>query len=318
MILTLTANPSLDRTVDLGGPLVPGGVHRIRADHTQPGGKGINVALGVHRAGLPVVAVLPAADDDPLLDLLRAAGVPYRASLVTGRVRTNLTLLSAPQQTTKVNEPGEPLSSTEVAQLEHLLLSQITAGDTVMLSGSLAPGMPVDEYVRLVDAAHARGAGVGVDTSDGPLAALAAALPGTAPDFLKPNAEELGQIVGADGAALEQEASEGRLDGVREAALELHHQGVGAVLVTLGAAGGLLATEGGAWYSPSPAADVISTVGAGDSATAGYLIARERGEQPGERLARALAYGTAAVGLPGTTIPRPDQVRTGDERFVRL
>ncbi|WP_341856108.1 hypothetical protein [Brachybacterium sp. GPGPB12] len=51
MIITFTANPSLDRTVDLGGPLVPGGVHRIRADGLQPGGKGINVALGVHRAG---------------------------------------------------------------------------------------------------------------------------------------------------------------------------------------------------------------------------------------------------------------------------
>ena len=70
MIITFTANPSLDRTVDLGGPLVPGGVHRIGADGLQPGGKGINVALGVHRAGLPVTAVLPAAPQDALLELL--------------------------------------------------------------------------------------------------------------------------------------------------------------------------------------------------------------------------------------------------------
>ncbi|MGO1408219.1 MAG: 1-phosphofructokinase family hexose kinase, partial [Brachybacterium sp.] len=76
MIITLTANPSLDRTVDLGGPLTPGGVHRIGAESTQPGGKGINVALGVHRAGLPVLAVLPAAPSDPLLTLLEADGLP--------------------------------------------------------------------------------------------------------------------------------------------------------------------------------------------------------------------------------------------------
>jgi 1-phosphofructokinase family hexose kinase len=318
MIITLTANPSLDRTVDLGGPLVPGGVHRIGADRTQPGGKGINVALGVHRAGIPVLAVLPAAPADPLLELLRADGLPHRSSPVAGTVRTNLTVLSHPDLTTKLNEPGAALSPEEVSALESLLRETVSAGDSVMLSGSLAPGMPVDTYARLVLAMRAAGARVGVDTSDAPLAALAAALPAAAPDFLKPNAEELGQILGADGALLEQQAADGELGGVREAALDLHRRGVGAVLVTLGAAGGLLATEGSAWYCPSPPGPVVSTVGAGDSATAGYLIARERGEGPGERLARALAYGTAAVGLPGTTIPRPDQVDVDTDRVLRL
>ena len=318
MIITLTANPSLDRTVDLGGPLTPGGVHRIGSDRTQPGGKGINVALGVHRAGLPVLAVLPAAATDPLIALLDEAGLPHRSSPVAGRVRTNLTVLSSPETTTKLNEPGSELTGAEVAALEELLLGSVSSGDSVMLSGSLAPGLPVDEYVRLVEALHEAGARVGVDTSDAPLSALAAALPRVAPDFLKPNAEELGQILGVDGASLEAQAATGDLAGVREAALDLHHQGVGAVLVTLGAAGGLLATEDRAWYCPSPAGRVVSTVGAGDSATAGYLIAREKGEGPGGRLARALAYGTAAVGLPGTTIPRPDQVRVDAGRVRAL
>jgi 1-phosphofructokinase family hexose kinase len=318
MIITFTANPSLDRTVDLGGPLTPGGVHRIGADRTQPGGKGINVALGVHRAGLPVTAVLPAAPADPLLALLEAEGLPHRSSPIAGRVRTNLTVLSAPQVTTKLNEPGAELSADEISSLERLLLDSAGPGDSVMLSGSLAPGLPVDEYVRLVEALRARGARVGVDTSDAPLAALAAALDRAAPDFLKPNAEELGQILGADGTALEAEAAAGRLDGVAAAAVDLHHRGVGAVLVTLGGAGGLLATAGAAWYCPAPPVEAVSTVGAGDSATAGYLIARALEEEPPLRLARALAYGTAAVGLPGTTIPRPDQVRIDAARVVRL
>src|SRR5699024_2001201 len=115
MIVTLTPNPSLDRTVELGGPLTPGGVHRIAADRTQPGGKGINVALGAHRAGLPTLAVLPAAPGDPLLSLLEEAGLPHRSCEVAGRVRTNLTVLSAPRTTTKLNEPGAELSPAEVA-----------------------------------------------------------------------------------------------------------------------------------------------------------------------------------------------------------
>ncbi|MGP5290073.1 1-phosphofructokinase family hexose kinase [Brachybacterium tyrofermentans] len=318
MIVTFTANPSLDRTIDLGGPLVPGGVHRIGGDSTQPGGKGINVALGVHRAGIDVTAILPAAPSDPLLALLEAEELPHRAAPIVGPVRTNLTVLSSPQVTTKLNEPGATLGEEEIAGLEQLLVSSVGDEDIVMLSGSLAPGLPADEYVRLVDLLQARGARVGVDTSDAPLAALAAALPGTAPDFLKPNAEELGQIVGVSGDVIESQVSDGDLEGVRDAALMLHHRGVGAVLVTLGAAGGLLATEGAAWYCPSAASAVVSTVGAGDSATAGYLIGREIGEAPRLCLARALAYGTAAVGLPGTTIPRPDQVRIAADGVVRL
>lgn len=318
MIVTFTANPSLDRTVDLGHTLTPGGVHRIVSDRTQPGGKGINVALGVQRAGLDVLAILPAATGDPLLHLLEAEGVPHRASLVAGRVRTNLTVLSRPQLTTKINEPGAALSPQEVSALEDLLLSSVGEGDVVMLSGSLAPGLPVDEYVRLVDRLHTRGARVGVDTSDGPLEALAAALPSTAPDFLKPNAHELGQIVGVSGDDLEQQTARGDLSGVRDAALMLHSRGVGAVLVTLGAAGGLLATDGAAWFAPSPAVPAVSTVGAGDSATAGYLIARVLGEDPDARLTRALAYGSAAVGLPGTTLPHPEQVHIDTSPVIRL
>lgn len=323
MIITLTANPSLDRTVDLGAPLTPGGVHRIRTDRTQPGGKGINVALGVQRAGLEVLAILPAGPGDPLLALLEAEGLPHRASPIAGRVRTNLTVLSAEEGgagliTTKINEPGAHLSPDESLSLEEVLAEAVGPDDMVMLSGSLAPGLPTDEYVRLVDLLHEQDVHVGVDTSDAPLGAIADALPAIAPDFLKPNAEELGQIVGAPGDELERRAEAGDLSPVREAALALHDQGVGAVLVTLGGAGGVLATDGGVWYSPSATVEVVSTVGAGDSASAGYLIGLALGEEPGDRLARALAYGSAAVTLPGTTIPRPDQVSIAADRVVRL
>jgi 1-phosphofructokinase len=54
---------------------------------------------------------------------------------------------------------------------------------------------------------------------------------------------------------------------------------------------------------------VVSTVGAGDSSLFGYLLGELRGHPPEKRLALAVAYGSAAAGLPGTTIPQPQQVR---------
>ncbi|MEZ5085833.1 MAG: 1-phosphofructokinase family hexose kinase [Tessaracoccus sp.] len=318
MIVTLTANPSLDRTVGLDGVLAPGGVHRIATDTTGPGGKGINVALGVHRAELETIAVFPAPQGDPLLGLLDEEGLSYRAVPSPGRVRTNITVVSDPDITTKINEPGTPLTADDVAAVETALAELVGPGDTVMLSGSLAPGFPVDEYATLVRTLRAKGAWVGVDTSDAPLAALFAAGSDAAPDFLKPNAEELGQLTGRDGVELEEIVARGDTAPVAEAARHLHAQGVAEVLVTLGGSGAILVTAEGTWYSPSPKVSVASTVGAGDSATAGYLIGRATGASPAERLALSIAYGAVAVSLPGTTIPARSQVTPAPDVVVSL
>lgn len=317
MIVTFTGNPSLDRTVTLSTDLVPGGVHRIETDTVDPGGKGINVSLGVLRAGIPTVAVLPAGQSDRLLGLLAQEGLSFIAVPIAGPVRTNIAVADS-RETTKINEPGWPLSSDEVAAVEEALLDAVEPGDTVMLSGSLSPGFPRDEYARLVQLLRPAGVWIGIDTSDAPLVALGEQLPGSAPDFLKPNALELGQLTGLDGLALEKSAMEGDLSGVKDAALTLRERGVREVLVTLGPAGAVLATEEGTWYSPSPDVPVVSTVGAGDSATAGYLIARNQGLSAPERLAKAVAYGAVAASLPGTSIPSLDQVHPDPSAVVAL
>jgi 1-phosphofructokinase len=63
---------------------------------------------------------------------------------------------------------------------------------------------------------------------------------------------------------------------------------------------------------------VRSTVGAGDSSLAGYLIAHTRGATPPERLSLAVAYGAAAAALPGTQAPRPEELAVADVRVTAL
>jgi 1-phosphofructokinase len=81
------------------------------------------------------------------------------------------------------------------------------------------------------------------------------------------------------------------------------------VLVTLGAHGAVLVDATGAWHAAPPPTTVVSTVGAGDSSLFGYLLGDVSGRSPDQRLALAVAYGSAAAGLPGTTMPHPTQVR---------
>ena len=51
MIVTVTPNPSIDRTVTLSAPLTRGAVHRVSSVTSEPGGKGVNVARALTLAG---------------------------------------------------------------------------------------------------------------------------------------------------------------------------------------------------------------------------------------------------------------------------
>lgn len=318
MIVTFTPNPSIDRAAAVGAPLTRGGVHRLSDLRSDPGGKGVNVARVAHQAGRRALAVLPAGPGDPLLRLIEATGLPHAEHLTGADARINLTVTEPDGTTTKLNEPGTPLTTDDVAALERLLVEASRGAAWVALCGSLPPGAPVDWYARLVPQLRELGVRVAVDTSDAPLAALSQALPGAAPHLVKPNSEELAQLSGQDAAVLEASAQAGDHGPTVEAARRLIDQGLQAVLVTLGGAGAVLVEAAGAWFSPPVPVEVRSTVGAGDSALAGYLLADLAGADAAGRLASAVAHGSAAAALPGTGLPHPQHVHPAPERVRAL
>jgi 1-phosphofructokinase len=302
-IVTLTANPSIDRTVALPGPLERGGVQRVDQMTSQAGGKGVNISRAAVGAGLATIAVLPARAEDPFVHELLAAGIDCRPSRPAGDIRVNLTLTEPDGTTTKLNSPGAAMDPAHLEDLAETLVRHSSEGAWTVLAGSLPPGAPASFYADLVPRLHAV-TRVAIDTSEGPLAALVDGLPGSAPDLLKPNAEELASVTGADGESLESDP-----DKAAHAARMLVDRGVGAVLATLGSRGALLVTADGAWLATPPPTTVVSTVGAGDCSLFGYLLGDLRGLPAPDRLALAVAYGSAAAGLPGTTIPRPRDVQ---------
>ena len=306
LIVTLTPNPSTDRTVALAGPLVRGGVHRTASAFSQAGGKGVNISRACLSAGVATTAVLPAASDDPFVADLAAAGIPHRLTPADGPVRVNLTISEPDGTTTKLNSPGATASPATLDALAATLRSLADGADWIVLAGSLPPGAPAHWYADLVaELRTSTTTRVAVDTSDAPLVALVDRLdPATAPHLMKPNGEELASFTGADGAALEADPA-----AAARAARSLLRRGVGEVLATLGGHGAVLVTAEGAWHATPPPTDVVSTVGAGDSSLFGYLLGGLRDQDPAHRLALAVAYGSAAAGLPGTTIPQPTQVR---------
>ncbi|WP_372727464.1 1-phosphofructokinase family hexose kinase [Nocardioides sp.] len=303
MIVTLTPNPSHDRTVALSGPLERGAVQRTVSVTSQAGGKGINISRASVAAGIPSIAVLPAQEDDPFVLELLAAGIDARPVPHDGDLRVNLTLTEPDGTTTKLNSPGAPVTDAVLRSLTDALCRRASSADWIVLAGSLPPGAPPGWYAEVVAELRAAGARIAVDTSEEPLRALVDGLPASAPHLMKPNGEELASFTGGDADLLEADPS-----AAAAAARVLVERGVETVLATLGPHGAVLVTERGAWHAAPPPTTVVSTVGAGDSSLFGYLLGDLQHLPPPQRLALAVAYGSAAAGLPGTTIPLPGQV----------
>ncbi|MFY1631785.1 1-phosphofructokinase [Solwaraspora sp. WMMB335] len=300
MILTLTLNPSLDRAVEVD-ELVRGEVIRATSAHLDPGGKGVNVSRALLANGVPSVAVLPCGGDEggQLVRLLADEGVDVITVPIAGRTRSNITLAEPDGTVTKVNEPGPSLSVVEFEAVTARLLDTAGSADWVVLCGSLPPGLAVDAFARLCRRLVDAGLRLAVDTSGPPLRAAAEA--GAA--LVKPNREELGEVVGR---------RLGTLDEVVAAAQQVLAWGADTVLASLGADGAVLVDTAGVHTGDSPVPQPRSTVGAGDALLAGFLAAGAHGPAA---LAEGLAWGAAAVSLPGSRMPGPGDLR---RQAVRL
>ncbi|MEV0238089.1 1-phosphofructokinase [Nonomuraea sp. NPDC050786] len=297
MILTLTLNPSLDRTIEIAA-LDRGAVIRAAAARLDPGGKGVNVSRALLANAVASRAVVPFGGDEgrQLVRLLAAEGLDMVTVPVAGPTRSNVTLAEPDGTITKINEPGTALSAGELDTIADAVLDAAhdasNGADWVVASGSLPPQVPADVYARLCRRFAGAGIHVAVDTS-GP--ALASAL-GAAPALVKPNLEELS---GATGMPIR------RLGDVVEAAGKLRAAGARAVLASLGADGAVLVEDQGIWYGEAPVTGPRSSVGAGDAMLAGFLAGGGHGPRA---LARALAWGAAAVRLPGSRMPGPADI----------
>ncbi|HOC13535.1 MAG TPA: 1-phosphofructokinase [Propionicimonas sp.] len=296
MIVTLTPNPSVDRTISVA-TLERGAVMRATASREDPGGKGLNVSRALALNGTVTAAVLPVggAYGRMLLALLESGDVDVRPVPIGAAIRANVAIVEPDGTTTKLNEQGPQLHPAELAALRQAVLDAAAGASWVVGCGSLPPGVDDSFYAELVGLCHANGVRVAVDSSGPSMAAALAA----APDLIKPNRIELAEAVGRD------------LDtvgAVVDASRELVASGVGTVVVSLGRDGALLIDAERVVHAVASINHPLSTVGAGDSLLAGYLHAVDAGADPVAALRTAVAFGAAAVMLPGSKMPGPEQV----------
>ncbi|CAN5329801.1 1-phosphofructokinase family hexose kinase [soil metagenome] len=284
MIITVTPNPSVDRTVFLRN-LTLGEVNRSERSRSEPSGKGVNVALALHAHGIPVRAVVTAGGPvgAQLRQMLATSGLDTVVVPVDGDIRSNVSLTQPDGTVTKINEAGPVLSADECDRLTATVAAQLNGADWLVCGGSLPAGVPHTWYTQLVEMGRARGVRVAVDSSGASLAQSLSAQP----DLVKPNLHELMELAGSTPTTIGE---------VIDAAHDVRHRGARAVLASLGGDGAVLVDAHGVLFGHAPVRAVVSTVGAGDAMLAGYLSCTGRHSA----LSAALQWGAAAVQHEGT------------------
>ena len=306
-VVTLTANPSLDRTLDPARPArarrgrAPGRQHhRARRQGRQRGPRGRRRRrrrrLGAARPPTTTrssgaARARPAAGH-------RAGARPGAHQLHADRAR---------RHDDEAQRARRRRSTTPPAPRSTAALHEHAAGARwVVLSGSLPPGTPVDWYAELVAVAarHRR-----------PDRRRHLARRRCSPCSRPARARRRTCSSPTPRSSPSSPASPRRTCS-RD---PRRHAGRGAARCTTAASPRCCSPSAAtAPCSPPPTAGsgrrcrraitVRSTVGAGDSSLAGYLLADLAGAPPAERLRTAVAYGAASASLPGSAVPTPAQV----------
>ena len=297
MIITVTLNPALDKTVILPGFAV-NTVNRVSATRLDPGGKGINVSKVVKALGGKTLAlgVLGGAAGGYIQAAMDKMELPNDMVLTGEITRTNLKIIDPLLQTnTDINEPGGPVSEETLDAVWHKLTKAVKPGDTVVLAGKNPPGMPDSRLADWVTRLHGMKVYTCVDTVGEPMQQAIAAQP----DIIKPNREELAEIAGRRMVTD---------DDVLTAARELVGRGVGLVTASLGADGAIFVTRNQAFRGYAPKVSGVRVVGAGDSMMAALTYYSAAGCSLEETARRSIAVSVASVMCSGSEAPELNMI----------
>lgn len=262
MILTVTLNPCIDRTLNVSDFRV-GGTTAVSGSRAEIGGKGLNVSRVLKNLGADTLCLSFSHEKggSDLKAALDAVSIPCDLEEIPGELRVNIKIFDESRRTmSELNDKGCPVTEDAVKQMTDRIVSHFGEAELLVLAGSVPPGVSTDIYKILLEKARVFALPVILDAS-GPL--LLNGIEGR-PWLIKPNIDELSMTLGREFHSREE---------VIQAAREIVSRGIPYVCVSLGAEGALLVDEKEALYSPAPDVEVRGLQGAGDSLVAGFCLA---------------------------------------------
>jgi len=291
MIYTLTANPSLDRYIELEG-IKLGQVNRGTVAKINPGGKGINISRFLKTLGIEsvIISFIGGITGEALKHELikeKMQGCFFNA---IGETRINITLADkSNKKITKINETGPLIPETEKKKLFKFINREIKCNDILVFSGNLAPGLDQDLYYQLIIKAKKRGCVCILDASEKALQVGIEALP----QVLHINKEEAEYLIN------DKKVRSNRIGNLARLLIE---KGIKLVSISLGEKGAIFADPEKMLFVDGPKINVLSSVGAGDALLAGMIFGMKNKFNLEQTAKFAVAAGSAKTMEIGTDV----------------
>jgi 1-phosphofructokinase/tagatose 6-phosphate kinase len=299
MIITVTLNPALDRTLQVPN-FTQGRRHRSIEQVTMPGGKGINVARVIKRLGQPVIAtgLAGGATGTRILEALNDEAILNSFVRIREESRTNTAVLDPTSGShTEINERGPAVSVGELELFRDKLLYLAKGASVCVFAGSLPRGVEPDIYAELIREVKRLGVTTVLDTEGEPLRLAMRA----EPDLVSPNELEGEELVGQEFNDDDDRAS---------AVVEMTRLGAGEAVMTVrdGCFAHVL-DDGPAIYRVTvEEQEVHSRIGSGDAFLAGFVAARYSGRPVVDALRYGVACGAESIQHFGAGVLDPSKI----------
>lgn len=302
MIVTVTLNPAVDEGY-IVNDFAPGGWFRAESSHKSPGGKGINVSLLLDQLGHESAAMgfLAGFSGDYIRDFLRRRKITTNFIHVPGDTRSNVYVIDGLGRVeTGISEPGPSIPSEALERFMSNYRRMLSRASTVVLGGSIPPGVPQDIYRSLISMAKETGVTTFVDAA-GP-AFMAAIEAG--PSFAKIDHRFMSQLAGR---------SLFSLDNLIQAVSDLHDQGAGWAVSSYHLYGDVFFAPDGIYLATmGDKRDLVSMFSAGDALVAGLVAANEEGMSTED----SIRFSMACAMEDATHVEKGVGNRNGVERYM--
>ncbi len=259
------------------------------------GGKGVNISKALNSVGVSSTAVIVLGKENcaEFKEALSQEGINSIFFEKEGRIRENLTLHSENSPETRISFSGFSLENSIFKEIESKL--NIDDETIVTFTGRIPNGISKEKSLDFLKNLKISGAKLVIDSKSLSLSDIYS----LSPWLIKPNEEEISAYFESDITSIEDAVSK---------AQTLSQHGVENVMVSLGDKGALLITNGRLYKAHPPKINAVSTIGAGDSAIAGFISAYISSASPSECLKTAVSFGTAACLNEGTAAPQPKDI----------
>ncbi|WP_152803364.1 1-phosphofructokinase [Alkalibaculum sporogenes] len=298
MIITVTLNPALDKTINTN-KFIFGQVNKVEKSIQDPGGKGINVSKVLKNIDNINLAIgfIGGNNGEIIVQSLKQMGIEEKFTSIKANTRMNIKIIDgATGETTDLNERGEYIQKNELEEFLSQYKEIVRKGDFVVIAGSVPRGIPDSIYYILSKYAETVGAKVFLDTSGNYLKeALESKV-----FLIKPNIDELEEVVGK-----KIHSQDEILDECRKL---LDSKDISNICLSMGSRGAMLITKDYVLKAKVPIVAVKSTVGAGDSLLGGIVSYLDKGCSIEEAFKCGVAASVVAVTKEGTKAPNLSEI----------